>query len=193
MKNEKDMDVSRDTKLAAHRKATLALAANLSRTYELNGMMPVEGPLEGGAFIRFRKKRTKRFGQVSEKSMCPEMLEETVMINLLALQLECFYDVLSGNPENQEHISDCRRYVQRYMGEYEYQLKYEPMEMISMGVHFLGRNWRSIAKLARELLSHDKECMCADRAREILNACPAGCPLLPAHILPAREGQAIAS
>jgi hypothetical protein len=121
------------------------------------------------------------------------MLEETVMMNLLTMQVTCFYEVLSGNPENMEHMYECRKFLERYIGQYEGRFQVSSMQMISMGIQFLGRNWRSIVKLARELMNHDNGTVPADLARQILNECPVQHSLWPMHVAMAAEDRALAS
>lgn len=154
MKASKTKGANADSlKIRALKWATLAVAAQRSECFILDGTMTLGERARESDFIRWRFDRAVRFGQVPEEgASCLRSIEETVFLRLLVIQSGCFVDLLNGRDEDPAHFMECRSLMEAYVERHGERMRIPAHEMINRGLYFLSRNWRSIRELSEAIL-----------------------------------------
>ena len=137
------------TRMQALQWATVAVAIQHSKYFELDGVIRVGDDIRNLDPVRWKYDHSKRLGQIMDKDMpCIRSVEDMVFLRMLSIQVKCYADLLDGITEDPAHIQECRSLMEEYIGNHGSRIQSSPAMLINKGLLFLTRSWGQISRVA---------------------------------------------
>jgi hypothetical protein len=153
MKTEKRRSTSEFRTVQALQWAAFCVAVQRSECFEIEGALQLGKSGKPRDFIRWRFDPSVRYGEVPEKgAVCFRSIEESVFLRMVAIQVQCFRNVIEGHAEDPAHLKECRALMESYVRRHGDRIRIPSGEMVNRGLDFLARNWRTIKQLTNYIL-----------------------------------------